>query len=88
MAFIAQPDENTAQFVCYGNPGADMRLRPDGLERVMLSQGKDFHFGTISLIAEPSRSTTLEALEEACAAGALVSFDVNYRPTLWNEPSG
>jgi fructokinase len=74
--------------VFYGNPGADMRLRPDELERVMLSQGRAFHFGSISLTAEPSRSTTLEVLEEAPAGGAWACFDVNYRPTLWNEPSG
>ena len=28
MAFIALPDENTAEFVFYRNPGADMRLVP------------------------------------------------------------
>jgi len=28
MGFIAQPDENTVEFVLYGNPGADMRPRP------------------------------------------------------------
>ena len=87
MAFIAQPDENTSEFVFYRNPGADMRLRPDELDRGMLSQGKAFHFGSISLIAEPSRSATLEALGEARAGGALISFDVNYRPTLWDKPS-
>jgi fructokinase len=29
LAFIAMPDEHTAEFVFYRNPGADLRLRMD-----------------------------------------------------------
>ena len=86
MAFIAMPDENTAEFVFYRNPGADMRLRPDELDRDLLQKTRAFHFGSLSLGAEPSRSATLEAVKIAREAGALVSFDVNYRPTLWSSP--
>jgi fructokinase len=85
LAFIAQPDENTSEFVFYRNPGADMRLRADELDRELLQSARAFHFGSISLIQEPSRSATLEALEVARRAGALISFDVNYRPTLWES---
>jgi fructokinase len=85
LAFIAQPDENTSEFVFYRNPGADMLLRVDELDRELLQSTRAFHFGSISLIQEPSRSATLEALEIARQAGALISFDVNYRPTLWGS---
>jgi fructokinase len=85
LAFIAQPDENTSEFVFYRNPGADMQLRADELDRELLQAARAFHFGSISLIQEPSRSATLEALDIARQAGALISFDVNYRPTLWNS---
>jgi fructokinase len=86
LAFIAMPDENTAEFVFYRNPGTDMLLRADELDRELLQETKAFHFGSISLIQEPSRGATLEALALARRAGALVSFDVNYRPTLWDSP--
>ncbi len=86
MAFIAMPDENNAEFVFYRNPGADMMLRADELDRELLQQSRVFHFGSISLIEEPSRSATLEALRLARQAGALISFDVNYRPSLWPRP--
>ena len=86
MAFIAMPDENTAEFVFYRNPGADMRLRPDELDRGLLQETRAFHFGSLSLIQEPSRSATLEAAKIAREAGALISFDANYRPTLWRGP--
>lgn len=86
MAFIAKPDENTAEFVFYRNPGADMRLCADELDRTLLQQTRAFHFGSLSLGQEPSRGATLEAARIAREAGALISFDVNYRPTLWSSP--
>lgn len=86
MAFIAMPDENTAEFVFYRNPGADMRLRADELDHSLLHETRAFHFGSLSLGQEPSRSATLEATRIAREAGALISFDVNYRPTLWSSP--
>jgi len=86
MAFIAMPDENTSEFVFYRNPGADMLLRPEELDRGLLQQTRAFHFGSLSLIEEPIRSATMEALSVARQAGALISFDANYRPTLWDGP--
>ena len=86
MAFIAKPDENTAEFVFYRNPGADMRLQADELDRELLGHTRAYHFGSLSLGQEPSWSATLEAAKIAGQAGALISFDVNYRPTLWRSP--
>jgi fructokinase len=86
LVFIAMPDEHTAEFVFYRNPGADMLLAPGDLDRSLLASARAFHFGSISLIEEPSRSATLEAMRVARAAGALISFDFNYRPSLWRSP--
>jgi fructokinase len=86
MAFIALPDENTADILFYRNPGADMRLEPEELDEALLTETRAFHFGSISLIDEPSYSATLRALELARRGRALISFDVNYRPRLW--PNG
>ena len=86
MAFIASPDPHTAEFLFYRNPGADMRLQADELEHDMLSRTKTFHFGSLSLAEEPIRNATYEAVRIVKDAGGLVSFDVNYRPTLWASP--
>jgi fructokinase len=86
MAFIAKPDAYSAEFVFYRNPGADMLLRADELDGDLLAQTKALHIGSISLISEPSRSATQEAARLAKEAGALISFDVNYRPSLWPKP--
>lgn len=85
MAFIAMPDENSYDMLFYRNPGADMRLRADELDRDLLKATRAFHFGSLSLIQEPSRSATLEAVRIARDKGALISFDVNYRPDLWSR---
>ena len=83
LVFIAKPDENTAEFVFYRNPGADMLLRPEELNPDLLRSTRCLHFGSLSLIVEPSGSATLAAIQIAKEAGAMISFDVNYRPTLW-----
>jgi len=85
MAFIAMPDVNSYEILFYRNPGADMRLQADELDRELLQETRAFHFGSLSLIQEPSRSATMEAVKIAREAGALVSFDVNYRSDLWSR---
>ena len=86
LAFIAMPDVNHAEFIFYRNPGADLRLRPDELDASLFSGLRAFHCGSVSLVDDPARSATLAGIQMARRAGALVSFDVNYRPNLWANP--
>jgi fructokinase len=59
-------------------------MAPADLNRDLLQAGlKIFHFGSITLIQDPLRATTLEALRLAQAAGALISYDPNLREPLW-----
>jgi fructokinase len=85
MAIIAMPDPDTAEFIFYRNPGADLLLQPDELDEDLLAEAQALHIGSLSLVDEPARSATHEAVRQAQAAGALVSFDVNYRPSLWSD---
>jgi fructokinase len=87
LVFIAMPDENTAEFVFYRNPGADTRLTPEELDRTLLRETLFLHFGSLSLTDEPARSATYEAVSIARSAGVQVSYDVNYRPSLWRDPA-
>jgi fructokinase len=83
LAFIAMPDPNHAEFIFYRNPGADLQLKPEDIIPELFTGLKAFHCGSVSLVGEPARSATLEGIRLAHRAGALVSFDVNYRPSLW-----
>ncbi len=85
MAIIAMPDENTAEYVFYRNPGADLQLRPDELDIDLLQGTRALHIGSLSLVDEPGRSATHAAVAVAKDRGALISFDVNYRPSLWRS---
>lgn len=85
MAIIGMPDPDTAEFVFYRNPGADHRLRPEELDTELLASAKAFHCGSLSLTDEPARQATHTAVEQARDGGALVSYDVNYRPSLWPD---
>ena len=44
-----------------------------------------FHFGTLSMTHEGVREATKEAIHIAEESGAIVSFDPNLRPPLWNS---
>jgi len=72
-------------FSFYRDPGADMMLRSDELPLPMLQNCRIFHFGTLSMTHEGVREATVQAVQYAKACGALVSFDPNLRPPLWNS---
>lgn len=86
LVFIAMPDVHSAEFIFYRNPGADMLLRPEELPVDMLRSTRCLHFGSLSLNDEPIHTAALQAIKFATEGGALVSFDVNYRPALWSSP--
>lgn len=85
VVFIAMPDENHAEFIFFRNPGADLRLRADELDVELLSGCKVLHVGSLTLVDEPAREAQYRAIELARKNGALISFDVNFRPNLWQE---
>lgn len=86
LNFIALPDENSASFLFYRNPGADERLQPAELDRDLITRARAYHCSSFALAVEPLRSATLEALRLAHQSGCLVSFDVNYRANIWTSP--
>ncbi len=86
LSIMAMPDANHYDCMFYRNPGADIMLRPEDLDPALLASTRAFHFGSLSLTHEPARSAALAAARRAREGGALISFDVNYRPTLWAEP--
>ena len=72
-------------FSFYRNPGADMMLTEEELPLDMIESCRIFHFGTLSMTHEGVRRATLKAIEVAKANGALISFDPNLRPPLWES---
>jgi len=87
LNFMTIPDPNHTEMLFYRNPGADMLLAPDELDQRLLASTALYHFGSVSLAVEPCRSAALEGAAFSRDQGALVSFDVNYRPGLWDSES-
>lgn len=63
--------------------GAHAQLRPADLDAAAFASARILHIGSVSLAHEPVRSATLAALTLARTAGAICSYDVNWRPALW-----
>lgn len=63
--------------------GADTNLSPDEIDEGWVDRSKVLHFGSVSLTAGMSRSATIFAARRAHKTGKLVSYDPNYRPSLW-----
>ena len=85
LAFVQLTPEGDRSFTFYRKPGADVMLAPADVDRALLRDCRIFHFGSVSLTDEPRRTATLEAAREAKAAGAMISYDPNYRPFLWDS---
>ncbi|MEI7615211.1 MAG: PfkB family carbohydrate kinase [Actinomycetota bacterium] len=85
LAFVAVPTPTTQQYLFYRNPGADMMLSADEFDASKIQKTKIFHFGSISLISNPSREATLKAVDIAKSGGAIISYDPNLRMSLWPE---
>ena len=83
LAFVSVMPDGDRDFLFYFDPARDLALRPDELEAEWLASARVLHYGSISLIAEPSRSATREAARLARAGGAVCSYDPNLRPRLW-----
>ena len=83
LAFVTLDANGDREFAFARKPGADTQLRFDELELSLLDETRVFHFGTLSLTGEPSRTTTYRAVEYAREHGKLITFDPNLRKPLW-----
>ena len=85
LAFVALSDTGERSFSFARKPGADTCLTESELKQELIKESKVFHIGSLSLTAEPVKSTTFKALEIAKEADCIISYDPNYRAPLWNN---
>ncbi len=83
--FVAVWDDGHKDLCFYRNPGADMMLREDEIDARLFDGARCFHFGSITFIHEPAASAQRKALRIAQERGLMITFDPNYRPTLWPD---
>ena len=85
LAVVALDERGERTFSFYRGPSADVNLSMEHVPMELLGGTKVLHFGSVSLTAEPARTATLEAAKTAKASGAYVSYDPNYRASLWPD---
>ena len=85
LAFVHTAADGDRSFSFYRNPGADMMLRAEEVNTGLIADSKIFHFGSLSMTDQAVEEATKTAVEAAGKAGALISFDPNLRPPLWDS---
>lgn len=85
LAFVDVRADGEREFSFARKHGADKMLSPDDVPVEKIRDSKIFHFGSVSLTDEPSRSATLFAAEYAKNNGVTVAYDPNYRASLWES---
>ena len=85
LAMVHTYPDGDRDFSFYRNPGADMMLKKEEISSDLIANSRIFHFGTLSMTHEGVREATKEAIHIAEEAGAIISFDPNLRPPLWES---
>ena len=85
LAFVKTFANGDRDFSFYRKPGADMMLTAEELPPEIIENAKIFHFGTLSMTHPGIRAATVKAIELAKQGSALISFDPNLRPPLWDD---
>lgn len=85
LAFVTLDQYGNRGFSFSRKPGADMMLKSSEINYQMLRNTRVFHFGSLSLSCEPSRTATMKALAAAKDSSSIISFDPNFREPLWDN---
>ena len=85
LAVVTVDEQGERGFSFYRKPGADIMLAVKDVDEELLFSSKIVHFGSVSLTDEPSRSTVLHSVRLAREHGAMISYDPNYRASLWTD---
>ncbi len=82
FAFVSLMEDGERDF--YFNRGADGQLSVEDLSGLNLNEYDIVHFGSATgFLPGPLQATYIDLLNKAKAAGALISFDPNYRHLLF-----
>lgn len=84
LAVVTVDAHGERSFSFCRKPGADTQIdRARALEAV--SHADILHFGSVSLAATACRDTIVSAVRRAKENGALITYDPNYRASLWSS---
>ena len=85
LAVVSVNENGERSFAFYRKNSADTLLSENEIIDLQLRNTHILHFGSVSLTAEPSRTATISAVKRAKSFGAVISYDPNYRGSLWSS---
>lgn len=85
LAFVSLTKGGERDFIFYRNPGADEQFSSKDIKEKFLTKAKIFHFGSLLQIRNPSKKATEKALKIAKKNKMFISYDPNYRESLWKD---
>lgn len=83
LAVVSVEESGERDFAFYRKGFADTLLDEKEISVKQLRNTRFLHFGSVSLTDEPSRSATLNTARKAKELGAVITYDPNYRASLW-----
>jgi fructokinase len=83
LAFVSLDAHGERSFSFYREHTADLLFRPAHFRAEAFRDLAVFHVCSNSMTDATLAATTREGMQRAHDAGALVSFDINLRPSLW-----
>lgn len=85
LAFVEVNASGERTFSFSRKPGADTRIQKEEVDVDVLDNTTIFHVGSLSLTDQPARDTTFYAVKRARNKGSIISYDPNYRASLWSD---
>lgn len=85
LAFVEIKEDGDRVFSFARNHGADKSLEKKEVPLDIILESEILHIGSVSLTEEPARSATFFAVQKAKEAGTVISYDPNYRASLWKD---
>lgn len=84
LAVVTVSPDGERSFSFLRKPGADTMI--NGQKAVAALKGTGIlHFGSVSLAAENCCGTIIDIVKAARGSGTLISYDPNYRSSLWKD---
>ena len=85
LAFVSVAENGERSFSFARKPGADTQIEKEEIDIDILDKTNIFHVGSLSLTDQPARDTTHDAIRRAKENGSIISYDPNYRASLWKN---
>ncbi|PZE21663.1 5-dehydro-2-deoxygluconokinase [Paenibacillus xerothermodurans] len=86
LAFTEIKSPTDCSILMYRENAADLKLTPEEVSEDLIAQTKVLLISGTALAASPSREAVFQALYYAKKHGAVIAFDLDYRPYTWTSP--